>query len=296
MTSIAVGAPGSEPSVFTAEDAAELGLLRMGGRPKLGRYISDLWARREFIWLIPRSEMRSRAMNTFLGSVWHLLNPLLLAGVYYFIFAVILHVDERDGIQNYPAYLIIGILVFYFTQKSLVGGARTVVNDVRLLQNVNFPAAVLPISATLAEALTHLWGLGAMFLVVVITGETPTLWWLMVIPVAMIQLVFNAGLAFISSRMTVHFRDTEQLLPYLTRIWLYLSGIMFGIERLSNPTYRAIFMANPPYTFIKVTRELIFEGRIEWGFLAGGVAWAVGIFAIGFIFFWANEGEYAGAA
>lgn len=281
---------------LTAQDAMDLGLHRMGGRPTFRRYLGDLWARREFIWLIPRSEMRSRAMNTFLGSIWHLLNPLLLAGVYYLVFGVLLGTGERGGIENYSAYLVIGILVFFFTQKSFVGGARTVVNDVRLLQNVNFPAAVLPISSTLAEALTHMWALGAMFVVVALTGETPTLWWLLVIPLAMIQLVMNLGLAFISSRITVHFRDAEQLLPYLTRIWLYLSGVMFGVERIHDPVKRMIFQANPPYAFIHATRELIFEGRIAWAFVGIAAAWAVGIFVIGFVFFWRHEGEYANAA
>lgn len=281
---------------LTADEAMALGLHRMGGRPPIRRYVADLWARREFIWLIPRSEMRSRAMNTFLGSVWHLLNPLLLAFVYYLIFGVILGTGERGGIENYSAFLVTGILVFYFTQKSLVGGARTVVNDVRLLQNVAFPAAVLPISATLSEALTHLYAIAAMFVVVLLMGVEPTLWWLLVVPVAVIQLFFNAGLAFFSSRLTVHFRDTEQLLPYLTRIWLYLSGVIFGVEAISDPTKRLIFELNPPYAFIRLTRELMFEGRIEWRFVGIAAAWSAVVFVLGFLYFWRFEGEYANAA
>lgn len=57
-----------------------------------------------------------------------------------------------------------------------------------------------------------------------------------------------------------------------------------------------IFQANPPYAFIHATRELIFEGRIAWAFVGIAAAWAVGIFVIGFVFFWRHEGEYANAA
>lgn len=281
---------------LTADEAEELGLVRMGERPDIVRYIRDLWGRREFIWLIPRSELRSRSMNTFLGSIWHLLNPLFLAGVYYVIFEMILRTGSRGGIDNYAAFLVIGIMVFMFTQKTLLTGARTVVNDVKLLHNVNFPAAVLPISAGISEILTHLYALAAMLVVVMLTGERPHLGWLLVVPIAGVQLFFNWGLAFFSARITVHFRDTEQFLPYVTRIWLYLSGVLFGVERISDPVKRAIFELNPPYAFIKLTRDLIFGDPIEMRFVGLAIGWAVVMFVTGFLFFWQYEGEYAHAA
>lgn len=281
---------------LTAADAEALGLMRMGGRPPLRRYVGEIVARREFIWLIPRSEMRSRAMNTMLGSVWHLLNPLLLAAVYYLVFGVILPGNREAIHPNYAAFLVVGIMVYYFTQKTVIQGARGVVNDVKLLQNVNFPAAVLPIAAAIGEALSHVYALAAMFIVVLLTGETPHLTWLAVAPLFLIQLMFNTGCAFFTSRFTVHFRDTEQFLPYLMRIGLYLSGVLFGADQINDPTRRAIFELNPVYAFITLTRGMIMDGVIEWRFFGIAAAWAVGIFVLGFVFFWRNEGEYANAA
>lgn len=281
---------------LTAVEAEAMGLVRMGERPNLLRYIRELLERREFIMLIPRSEMRSRSMNTVFGSVWHLLNPLMLAGVYYLIFETILGTGSRGGIDNYAAFLVIGIMVFTFTQKTLVTGARTVVNDVKLLHNVNFPAAVLPISAGLSEGMSHLYAIAAMLVAVILMGEPPHLGWVLIFPIAGIQLFFNWGLAFFSARITVHFRDTEQFLPYVTRIWLYLSGVLFGVERISDPVKRTIFELNPPYAYIKLTRDLIFGNPIELRFVGLAVGWAVVMFVAGFLFFWQYEGEYAHAA
>lgn len=281
---------------LTAAEAEALGLLRMGGRPPLRRYVRELVDRREFIWLIPRSELRSRSMNTMLGSAWHLLNPLLLAAVYYVVFGVILP-GNRDAIHpNYAAFLVIGIMTYYFTQKTVIQGARGVVKDVKLLQNVNFPAAVLPVSAAISEALSQVYALAAMFIVVMFTGETPHLTWLAIVPLFLIQLVFNTGCAFFTSRLTVHFRDTEQFLPYVMRIGLYMSGVLFGADQISDPTRRFVFELNPVYAFITLTRGLILDGRIEWRFFGISLAWAVAVFVLGFLYFWRNEGEYANAA
>lgn len=294
--------PSSPPSglqevrQLTAAEAEAMGLVRMGERPGIVRYVRELLGRREFIWLIPRSEMRSRSMNTMFGSLWHLFNPLMLAGVYYVIFEAILQTGSRGGIDNYAAFLVIGIMVFMFTQKTLLTGARTVVNDVKLLHNVNFPAAVLPVSAGISEAMAHLYALGAMLVVVALMGEPPHLGWLFIVPVAFVQLFFNWGLAFFSARITVHFRDTEQFLPYVTRIWLYLSGVLFGVERISDPVKRTIFEINPPYSYIHLTRSMIFGDPIEMRFVALAIGWAVVMFVAGFLFFWQYEGEYAHAA
>lgn len=295
MTGTEVG-PTVPGRSFTAEDAEAHGLTRMGGRPPLRRYVRELIARREFIWLIPRSELRSRAMNTMLGGAWHLLNPLLLAAVYYTIFGIILPGNREEIHPNYAAFLVVGMMVYYFTQKTVLQGARGVVNDVKLLQNVNFPAAVLPVSAAISEALSQVYALGAMLLVVMITGVAPQWTWLGLVPVFFIQLFFNTGCAFFTSRLTVHFRDTEQFLPYVMRIGLYLSGVLFGAEQISDPTKRLIFELNPVYAFIRLTRGMILDGVVEWRFLLQSSVWAVVVFTAGFIYFWRYEGEYANAA
>lgn len=280
---------------LTASEAEALGLMRMGGRPPLRQYVRDLWDRREFIWLIPRSEMRSRSMNTMLGSGWHLLNPLLLAAVYYLVFGVILPGNREAIHPNYAAFLVVGIMTYYFTQKTVVQGARGVVNDVKLLQNVNFPAAVLPTAAAISEAMSHVYAVGAMLIVVLVTGESPHVTWLMLVPIFFLQLAFNTGCAFVTSRLTVHFRDTEQFLPYVMRIGLYVSGVLFGADQINDPTRRFIFELNPVYAFITLTRDAIMDARVQWRFVVIALVWSVTVFAIGFVYFWRYEGKYANA-
>lgn len=285
------GATGSQ--TWDGEAAASAGLMHLSSRPPLLLYLIQLWERREFIMMVPLGEMRQRHMNTILGGVWHLLNPLLLAGVYWLIFGVVLQLDR--GVDNYPAFLVVGLLTFYFTQKSMTQGARTVVNNVKMLRNLSFPAAVLPISAVVSELLAHLPAIGVMYAFVLITGE-PVLWtWVLVPLVVVLQLFMNVGLAFITSRLTVHFRDTEELLPYVVRIWFYFSGVIFSVENLTSGWKREILSANPAYVFVRLTRDLMFEATIDPKFLVLGVAWASALFFAGFIYFYLYESEYANA-
>ncbi len=60
-----------------------------GGLPPLRPYFRALWQRRVFAAEMSRSGIRAANTNTFFGQVWLVLNPLLLAGVYYLLIDII---------------------------------------------------------------------------------------------------------------------------------------------------------------------------------------------------------------
>lgn len=282
---------------WDGERAAAAGLRRMSMRPGLREYVAELWDRREFIWLIPLGNLRQQHMNTVFGGAWHLLSPLLMSGVYYLVFGVLL--EARRNVDNYAIYLVAGILTYRFTQKCIQAGASAVIKNEKLLQNIQFPAAVLPISSTLTEVMAQ----GAALIVLVgfalATGETFSIVWFLLVPVILMQGLFNYGLAAIAARLTVHFRDTQEILQYILRLGLYLSGVIIGIEAIpSGPEYdwaRTVFTLNPAYSFIRMVRGLVMEGQLIGEALLICTVWTVAITTLGFLFFWRYEGRYPNA-
>lgn len=290
-----VTAARTTPHALTGAEAEALGLRLMSGRPPIRTYLRDLWDRREFILLIPKGELRSRSANTLLGSAWHLLNPLMLAFVYFFIFSIILGGARANIHPNYLGFIVVGIFVYMMTRKTVLAGARTVVKDTKLLQNINFPAAVLPISAGLSELLAQGYAYLAMFGIVLLTGEEPHLVWVLVIPLAVMQLLMNWGFAFVTARLTVHFRDVQEVLPYLLRIGLYVSGVLFPASKINDPVARTIFELNPLYAYVASVRGIVLDGVVDGKLVATAAAWSVALLVFGFVFFWRYEGQYANA-
>ena len=276
-------------------DAAErAGLRRMGVRPRFGDYLTGLWARREFAMLVPLGDMRQRSMDTVLGGAWHLLNPLIQAGIYYLLFGVIL--QQRGGIENYAAWLIVGLFTYAFTQKAVQSSSRIIVVKAQMLRSLNFPAAILPISVNLSELLAHLPALLVMVGIVAATGAPPALTWLLLPVLTALQLVFNLGLSLITSRLTVHFRDMDHLLSHLLRIWFYFSGILFPVTLAPEGPLRTLLTINPPHTFIAVARGLLLDGRVDAVALIWAAGWAVASIVLGGAWFHRHEGRYANAA
>lgn len=288
------------PSSLRTSDAESRGVVRLtdryshlsqlGVKPDLGAYLRGIWARREFLITVPINELRAQNQNTVLGNLWHLLNPLFLAGVYYLVFGVIL--NARGRVENYPAFLITGLFTFFFTQKAIMAGTRTIIANIKLIRSISFPRAILPISAVIGEGIAQVPALTAMVALVLITGVSPSPAWLLVIPIMVVQAFFNLGWAFLSSRLTFHFRDVQQFLPYVMRIWLYFSGVFFAADFVPAGTPRRIFEMNPMYQFIHLNRLALLDGTIDLALLGSVSMWAVAALLFGFFFFRAHETEY----
>jgi teichoic acid transport system permease protein len=109
--------------------------------------------------------------------------------------------------------------------------------------------------------------------------------------------VFNAGLTLITARLTVHFRDLTQLLPFVSRFFFYTSGIFFSVERRfgENETIMTIADGQPIHEFLDLARSITLTGpdyvinTAYWGYAA---AWSFAALIIGTVYFWAAEERY----
>ena len=275
----------------TSNDA----LVRIGASRSWREYLSEAWQRRDLAINLALADIRANNVDSVLGNVWQLLNPILLVSVYYLIFGVIFEIT-RGGVDNYLGFLVIGVFMFTLTRKSAASGARAIVNNRALVQNIQFPRVLLPTAIILGEFLSFLPSILVMYVVEILTGERVGATWLLLFPVIVLQLGFHLGLALITARWTVHFRDLEQLLPFLLRLWFYLSGVLYPVGRIAEalgPLWGTLFRANPAHVYIDLVRQAIMDNTgSDWTLWSMGVGWSFGILVVGFVFFRRHEYEY----
>jgi|TARA_R110002110_G_scaffold318574_3_gene531335 teichoic acid transport system permease protein len=253
-------------------------------------YIVAMWSRRSYVWYVARSTLREKQMNSVLGNIWHLLNPLLQIAVYYVIFGVVLEVDR--GVDNFITFLAIGTLAFTFCQRSTLSGASSIVKNLGLIRAVEFPRAVLPFTSTLTETLSMLPSFLVIGVVAVVTGETPSPRWLLLIPVMGVLAIFNLGAALFAARATSVVRDVQQVLPFVFRILLYASGVLFSAAEYAEGSYRWFFTLNPVYGFLTIARWTILGSDVSPMLLLSAGIWTIVITVTGFLWFRAGEASY----
>ncbi|MEV6268246.1 ABC transporter permease [Kribbella sp. NPDC051936] len=282
-------------------DAAALarrhGLSKSSVRPPFGAYLQELWSRRQFVVSYATARTYAMYAGARLGSIWQVLTPLLNAAVYYLAFGVLL--GTKNGIDNYVAFLLSGIFVFTFTQRCMTEGSRSLALNLSLIRTLHFPRATLPLAYVLNELNQMLVSLGILFVVVGFT-DGPAWRWLLVVPAMLLQVMFNVGITLVFARIGTFVSDITQLLPFITRTWLYASGIFFSLpaklDEIDAPAWVIKVLAlNPISAYIDIVRRsLLSEHEANQLPHAWTIAiiWSFVMLAAGFVYFWQAEDRY----
>lgn len=267
------------------------GLHAPGSHGSWPSYARQLWQRRDYAWHVPRNELRSQQLNTALGNLWHLFNPALSIGIYYLIFGLVIKTDR--GVDNFIAFLAVGVFTFQFTQKAVMTGSRSIVKNRGLLRSISFPRALLPITSVITEALAFIPGVVVMLGTALASGVPIRLTWLALVPLFLLQLVFNAGAALVAARATNAFEDVFNVLPFVFRLLFYCSGVLFAVdEYVTTDAARAAFYANPLYDAIELSRWAVLGRDVSPWALVCFVAWSIGIAIVGLVWFRRAESSY----
>jgi teichoic acid transport system permease protein len=260
------------------------------GLPPIGSYVRELWRRREFAVELARTNLRAQHFNTVFGQLWLVINPILLAGVY-FVLVDILRSGSRG--DEFFAHLMAGLFAYYFVQQSLQQGVRSVVSGGRLILNTAFPRALLPISSVVTAFMRFVPTFLIYVPVHLLTGLPVGLELLWLIPIMLILVVFASGMTMLVAAGQVYFRDIKNFLPYATRVWLYATPILYYAREVPD-RYDWMLSVNPLAPIITSWSAVIDRGStppLDDMLLA--VAWAVGVFLVAAVFFVSREREFA---
>jgi teichoic acid transport system permease protein len=260
-SSVAVLSPDNQGEPL-ATYAVRHGLRPSAQRPSVTAYLYQLWRRMPFI--LAYATARNIAMYTEakLGQLWQVLTPLLNAGVYFLIFGLLLHINR--GVPNYLAFLVTGVFVFNFTQRVFLTTSNVMRESLPLIRALQFPRASLPLAYVMVELQQMALSMAVLIVIVLITGEPVTWYWLLVIPALALQTLFNAGVGLLVARLGAQLNDFSQLLPFLMRTWLYASGVLYSIATLDlkhHPWVITVLELNPAALYITLVRNALLRSQ-----------------------------------
>ncbi|WP_030348527.1 ABC transporter permease [Streptomyces sp. NRRL S-1022] len=279
--------------------AARHGLTVSGARPSLPEYVRQLWARRHFISAFATAKLTAQYSQAKLGQVWQVMTPLLNAAVYYFIFGVLL--GTKHNVPDYVPFLVTGVFIWTFTQSSIMAGTRAISGNLGLVRALHFPRAALPISFALQQLQQLLFSMAALVVILLCFGVPVAASWALALPALVLQFTFNAGVSMIVARMGAKTPDIAQLMPFVLRTWMYVSGVMWSIDKLAKKDdlphiVTVLLELNPAAVYIDLMRFALIDsfhaGSLPPHVWAVAVGWALLAGIGGFIYFWKAEETY----
>lgn len=271
------------------------------GIPNLREYFTELWHRLDFAKEMSDTNIRAGNTNTFLGQAWLVLNPLLLAAVYFLLVMIIgggARIDPNTGIAraDFPQ-IASGLFLFFLISGIVQACATSVTNAGSLILNMNFPKQLL-IFANTYLALRRFVPTMIVYAVIHIVFRKPIglpLVWIPVI-VALAALI-GLGLGSIIATWHVYFRDTANFLPYIIRIWLYASPVLYSGEQFLATGIGKVtgewILLNPVFGLLGAWSDILHGEWPTWYYLAAAAGWALLLSVGGVLYFISRERDFA---
>ena len=260
------------------------------GLPPLGPYLRELWRRREFAFELSRTDVQAQHFNTVFGQLWLVLNPLLLACVYFMLVEIL---RARTGGIEFFAHLMAALFVFHFVTDGIRQAVKSVTGGGRLILNTAFPRVLLP-GASVLTAIKRFLPTMIVFIPVYFAADPnfgPELLWL--VPVFALFVLLTCGLAMLVAAGNVYFRDLKNFLNYVLRIWLYASPILYYADEIPDK-YEFLAYLNPMTPLLGAWSDILDKGVApDPSDLALAAAWGAVLFIAGALYFISREREFA---
>jgi lipopolysaccharide transport system permease protein len=214
--------------------------------------LSSLW----------RMSLTDRFLGSALGLAWAILGPLMLLGIFCFVFAFVFpgRLPNREGTLPYIIWLISGYGPWLALSEGLSSATNSVVGNAGLVKNIAFKSELLPIAGALMGLLPLIVSFALLAVLQTASGTVPG-WAALSLPVAIgIQLLLVAGLGLFLSALNVFVRDTAVILPNILTVLLFASPIFYPLTAYPEPA-RAVLAFNPFYVLSEIYRAPVLEGR-----------------------------------
>jgi ABC-type polysaccharide/polyol phosphate export permease len=247
---------------------------------------ASVWAYRDLVRHLVGRDLRHKYKGSTFGFAWSLANPLLMAAIYTLAFAYIVRVP----VARFPLYLLSGLLPWTFFAAGLAAATSSVVDGAPLVRKVAFPRLVLPIAGILTQAVQFVLTFAVVIpIAAALSAPGPGIGLgagvLAVVPAALLQLAFTAGLGLTLAAAYVHARDTRHLVDVGLQLWFWLTPIVYAASMIpARVTW--LLELNPMARVIALYHAAVMDG--SWGAAADWIAagaWAAGALAVGSLVF-----------
>jgi lipopolysaccharide transport system permease protein len=251
----------------------------------------ELWRYRDLLYVLAGRDVKLRYRQTALGVAWVVLQPLMAAGIFTFVFGKVLHTSS-DGVP-YFIFSFAGLLAYNAFSGTVTKASACIVGNAQLVSKVYFPRLILPLSTVFGTLIDFAIGL-VLLIAMMIWWRVAPGWGILLLPLWLSLIVALAvGLGLFTSALMVRYRDLQYVIPVLVQLVLYISPIGYPVSAAPE-NLRIWFYLNPLTGLIEAFRwSALNHGTIDSRALIYSAGMAVLSVVIGTFAFKKLEGDFA---
>jgi lipopolysaccharide transport system permease protein len=217
--------------------------------------------KKDLLWLLTKKEITIKYKRTALGILWSLLNPILLALIFFIAFNIFM----RFQMKNYTFFLLSALFPWNWFSASVIISTGVLIGNVSLIKKIRFPRHLLVIATILSQLVNLLFAIPIIIGFSYYYGNGPGLNWLLVVPILIvIQFIVTMGICLCICIINAYFRDMEYIVGVALSMLFWLTPIIYPLNMVPEK-YRAYLMINPLTYLIAAWRDIFMSNSINWG-------------------------------
>ncbi len=237
---------------------------------------------RHSLWLLSQRDLRVRYTTSALGYVWSILDPLLMAIIYWFVFTVVM--ERSVGEDPYIVFLLCGLLPWMWFNSSMSDMTRAFLKDAKLVRSTKLPRSIWVLRVVLSKGIEFLFSIPVLIAFALFFGA-PLHWEaLLWIPAIALQATLIVGLGLIVAPLVVFFRDLERATKLVLRLMFYSSPIIYSFSDLPAQLH-LLGAFNPLSGIFSLYRSAFFPQELDWFAVGIGAGMSVVLLGIGLVVF-----------
>jgi len=218
---------------------------------------------RRSLWLLTSRDLKVRYTTSALGYLWSVLDPLLMAGIYLFVFVGVFQ-RHVPGQSPYIVFLVSGLLPWTWFNASISASTSAFTSEGKLIRSTTIPRTIWVGRIVLSKGIEFLLSIPVL-VIFAIVFQAPLHWQVVLwIPAIILQAALTFGLGLIIAPLVVFFRDLERAVKLILRLLFYASPIIYGLNDLEklHLTFWGAF--NPLSGIINMYRSAFFPQDLNW--------------------------------
>jgi ABC-2 type transport system permease protein len=220
--------------------------------------------------LLTKRDLKVRYTTSSLGYVWSILDPLLMSGIYYFVF-VILFGRGAPIDQPYIVFLLCALLPWTWFNGAVNDMAKAFTREAKLIRSTSIPRSIWVMRIVLSKGIEFLISIPVLIVFYLLAKLSPTPAHIhhdiVFVPIAIIlEAILITGIGLILAPVVVFFRDLERAIKLILRLLFYATPIVYDVSKFNKqPEIKHVLEYNPLYSIMGIYRGSFFTGTLDWG-------------------------------
>jgi len=243
---------------------------------------------RHSLWLLTKRDLKVRYSTSILGYFWSILDPLVMAAIYWVVFTQIFH-RGKIGETPYIVFLLTALLPWTWFNGVISDATRAFSKEAKLIRSTKIPRTIWVSRLVLSKGIEFLVSIPVIAVFALVTLATPTPahlhWQVVFVPIAVVmEAALALGVGLIVAPLVVFFRDLERAVKLGLRFLFYASPIIYGLESVPEDL-RPIIAINPISGIFSLYRASFFPEELDWFDVGISGVFIIVILAIGILVF-----------